>query len=247
MTPAGAERAREVRRAGYRRNRDKEISGAAKYRSENREKINAYARERHASGLAKGTSYYRSQQTPEQRENELAQKRRHYQENRESALAYAAKYREENLETLRERDRGRYGRQKEYFKQYNERNADRIRARRRIWTEANRERIAAKNAEWTQNNLDKHRTHQHNRRAKLKANGGTLSSDICRVLMAAQMGKCACCKSTLDDKYHLDHIVPIARGGANSDDNVQLLCATCNLRKGAKHPVEFMQSQGFLL
>lgn len=33
----------------------------------------------------------------------------------------------------------------------------------------------------------------------------------------------------------------------NADENVQLLCSRCNLSKGAKHPVEFMQSQGYLL
>lgn len=35
--------------------------------------------------------------------------------------------------------------------------------------------------------------------------------------------------------------------GSNTDDNIQLLCKTCNLSKGAKHPIDFMQSKGFLL
>ena len=41
--------------------------------------------------------------------------------------------------------------------------------------------------------------------------------------------------------------MPIALGGKNVDDNVQLLCAACNLSKQAKHPVDFMQQRGFLL
>lgn len=36
-------------------------------------------------------------------------------------------------------------------------------------------------------------------------------------------------------------------GGTNTDDNIQLLNAKCNVSKGAKHPIEFMQKQGFLL
>lgn len=40
--------------------------------------------------------------------------------------------------------------------------------------------------------------------------------------------------------------MPIARGGSNTDDNVQLLCPACNLKKSAKHPVDFMQERGFL-
>lgn len=33
---------------------------------------------------------------------------------------------------------------------------------------------------------------------------------------------------------HVDHIVPLARGGADSEENLQLLCRTCNLHKGAR-------------
>ena len=35
---------------------------------------------------------------------------------------------------------------------------------------------------------------------------------------------------------HVDHIMPLARGGPNTLDNLQLLCARCNLAKGAKVP-----------
>ena len=41
--------------------------------------------------------------------------------------------------------------------------------------------------------------------------------------------------------------MPLALGGKHEDENLQLLCATCNLSKGAKHPIAFMQSKGRLL
>jgi 5-methylcytosine-specific restriction endonuclease McrA len=34
--------------------------------------------------------------------------------------------------------------------------------------------------------------------------------------------------------WHLDHIVPIARGGGHTWENVAVSHATCNIRKGAK-------------
>jgi len=42
-------------------------------------------------------------------------------------------------------------------------------------------------------------------------------------------GLCAECQS--DIHLEFDHIVPVAKGGSNSDSNVQLLCRKCNLAK----------------
>jgi hypothetical protein len=42
-------------------------------------------------------------------------------------------------------------------------------------------------------------------------------------------GRCAECGA--GDYLEFDHIVPVAKGGSNSDSNVQLLCRKCNLKK----------------
>lgn len=42
-------------------------------------------------------------------------------------------------------------------------------------------------------------------------------------------GKCAECGA--NDYLEYDHVIPVARGGSNSDANVQLLCRRCNLKK----------------
>lgn len=44
-------------------------------------------------------------------------------------------------------------------------------------------------------------------------------------------GRCVDCDS--QDKLEFDHVIPIALGGANTERNLQLLCETCNRRKGA--------------
>lgn len=36
------------------------------------------------------------------------------------------------------------------------------------------------------------------------------------------------------ENLHLDHIVALANGGTDDEDNLQTLCGTCNLKKGIK-------------
>ncbi len=42
-------------------------------------------------------------------------------------------------------------------------------------------------------------------------------------------GRCADCGAT--DYLEFDHVIPHAKGGSNSDNNIQLLCRRCNLKK----------------
>lgn len=44
--------------------------------------------------------------------------------------------------------------------------------------------------------------------------------------------KCCSCGST--ENLHIDHIIPVAKGGINSETNVQILCQSCNLKKNAR-------------
>ena len=115
------------------------------------------------------------------------------------------------------------------------------------WRAANREQARAAIAAWAAATPDKLRAYAQNRRARKRERGGKLSPDIAARLLKLQKGKCACCRQKLGDDYHLDHIVPLALGGANTDENMQLLRAVCNLQKSTKHPAEFMRQRGFLL
>ena len=42
----------------------------------------------------------------------------------------------------------------------------------------------------------------------------------------------ACVKCGAKTDLHFDHIIPLAKGGGDHAENIQLLCRTCNLAKG---------------
>jgi len=135
----------------------------------------------------------------------------------------------------------------EYANEWKKANPEKVRLSKKKWADKNPEKDKACRKAWKIANPEKSKIYFNNRRARKLAAGGNLSIDIESKLFNLQRGKCACCKLPLGDDYHLDHIMPLALGGSNTDDNIQLLRAICNLQKHTSHPVDFMQSRGFLL
>ena len=97
---------------------------------------------------------------------------------------------------------------------------------------------------WIKANPERRKAYRNNRRCAV----GSASKQDINAIRVAQRQKCAICKVSLK-KYgeHIDHIIPIASGGTGYPANLQLLCPTCNLRKGAKDPIAYMQEIGMLL
>lgn len=116
------------------------------------------------------------------------------------------------------------------------------------WYSENKARARLNAATFREKNREKVRVYTQNRRAKVRADGAKLSPGLAVRLLGLQKWRCACCRKPLGGgRYHLDHVTPIALGGRNHDRNVQVLCVSCNCSKGAKDPISFMQSRGFLL
>lgn len=166
--------------------------------------------------------------------------------NPEKAKAWTEKYLAKNADKVRAKAASSPER-KEYQKSYAQKNKEVLNARKRAWAESNPEKVALTIKAYYEKNKDDYLARTHKRRQLLRESG-ELSRGIYRRLMSLQRGLCAVCRADLKQTgKHLDHIMPLALGGTNTDDNAQLLCPTCNLTKSAKHPVDFMQQRGYLL
>lgn len=90
-----------------------------------------------------------------------------------------------------------------------------------------------------------------NQRAKRRGSEGTHNYREIDTIFNLQRGRCANCHAKLfksgKKKYHVDHIVAIAKGGSNWPENLQCLCPPCNLSKGAKDPIDWAKKNGRLL
>lgn len=76
---------------------------------------------------------------------------------------------------------------------------------------------------------------------------GRLPKGTVMAIGLSQRWKCVVCRKGIRGNFHVDHITALANGGEHKPQNIQLLCPTCNVRKSAKDPIEFMQSRGYLL
>lgn len=219
------------------RNANKERKSAADqaYREKNAERISERRR-----------AWYQ-----ENKESHLAKTNSRHRQNREKELLQMAAYRAKNPEKIKELRKAAYWRdrslnirkatdwvaanplrRKEYVQQYRTRNIENIRAAGRRYIKENHEHL---------------RFVYKANKAKRRAGGKMPRADAIKSLLSAQKNKCAICRALLRRGFHLDHIMPIALGGANELTNFQCLCPACNLAKSKKHPIDFMQERGFLL
>lgn len=169
----------------------------------------------------------------------------------ECAKSHNKKQKVIHAEDIRERDRQRYWS-----------SADKYRAKTRAWRAHNRQRALENCRKWREANRDKRieymkqwrlenplASHVSNskRRARLLEAGGSYTEQDVIEILHLQKRRCAYCKTKLDGKFHVDHVIPISKGGSNGRNNLQICCPTCNLRKHAKDPTEFAQELGFLI
>lgn len=175
----------------------------------------------------------------------------HYRENREHVCKRVAAWRIGREDHIAQYMVNYSAANKSRISAYKAENRERLAKREAEYKAENRERIAAQKAAYRLANPDKRSADERNRRArKRNAEGRHTADDVARIF-ENQRGLCANCHAKLfksgKQKFHVDHIVPLARGGSNWPDNLQCLCPSCNMAKKAKDPFQWANENGRLL
>jgi hypothetical protein len=158
--------------------------------------------------------------------------------NREKLSVYLKNYRAQNLERIKELDKQWRLRNSEYKKikdaEWAKNNLDKVREASRRYRQNNPEKAKESSRKYQKRNPEIARAIAHRRRARIaELQVYKLPPKSIRRLMNRD---CAYCGKK---SKHLDHVIPISRGGYTGLGNLIQSCASCNLSKNSLLVVEW--------
>lgn len=171
----------------------------------------------------------------------LSEKAKEYRsKNREKIIASAKAYQEKNSQKILAKKKQSY-----------EENKLLVNAKSRKYYLENKEKICEQKKIYRSQNKELVINHNRNARARKRRADGRHTLNEVLAIFDAQRGLCANCETKLfrsgKQKFHVDHIMPLALGGSNWHSNLQCLCKSCNLSKNAKDPIGWAQENGRLI
>jgi len=172
---------------------------------------------------------------------------------KEAANARAIKYRQAHPDRVREGNRAwsqaNRERRQEYNHKYNLEHQDDLKKYKReyhqankhvhkAYYQANKEMYSARTKRWRHENPERNRELANMRFHRQRTNG-PIDKDISLSRIRERcFDVCGICGigEMLGDKWSIDHIIPVSKGGPHTWNNVQLAHLSCNVRKNATMP-----------
>lgn len=186
-----------------------------------RDCFRAKEREAYAKNIEIGRARLRGKRRKNP-EGTKAQGRRTYLRHRETLIAAVTAYKRAHPEWNRA--------QAQKWARANPEKAKAIgRKRREKFPEKCRESVRR----WVREHPEQVKALSARRRCRVEA-AGKLSASTVRDLYLESGGRCAWCGTSVHSGrrgWHLDHIVPVSKGGTNARRNLAVTCPTCNPRK----------------
>ena len=178
------------------------------------------------------------------------QKRGYCQVNAEKIAEYRQAYYQANREVATER-----------MKAYYQANREVATERMKAYYQANSEKIAQQKKDYYQSNIGKMieltkayrqtqkgkavRKNSDHKRRSITRQGDVTTQQLLELEQSAKV--CYWCGVSLKGKkIHIDHYIPLSKGGEHTLSNLVVSCAKCNISKSSKDPLKFAQSVGKL-
>jgi len=196
---------------------------------------------------------YRATHKDERRVRDAA----YYQENRKTIRAKQAVYRVDHEKEIADYEASRKGQRGDYTGAYYLANREHILARKAAYDAAHKEEAAAYRASRKEDDaayaiayraahLPEHAARASLRRAVIAGTmiGITLAQkaeidEIYRRAKEDPKVRCYLCDKLIKmGDRHVDHILPVIKGGPTKPSNLAITCSGCNRSKGGKHPNE---------
>lgn len=171
--------------------------------------------------------------------------------NKDEISKYKKQYRKKNIEELKLKD-----------KLYYQLNKIKISDKQKTYRENHKEVIVKKQKEYRRVNKNEYSKYKKNyyktpmgvavstnarhKRRSITKNGDVTNNQLLDLKKNATI--CYWCNVSLKKvKTHIDHYIPLSKGGEHTLSNLVVSCKECNATKQAKDPLEFANSIGKLL
>ena len=177
------------------------------------------------------------------KEEKLESARMYRNKNKNKISICNKKYRKSNIEKVRKINREYYLNSKDKRIEYKKNNKNRIEEKRKEYYKNNKDKIKKYNK--SEKGKAALLNSKHKRRAITK-NGDVTTQQLLDLEQNAKV--CYWCNCSLKKvKVHLDHYIPLSKGGLHTLSNLVVSCQKCNCSKNAKDPIEFANKLGRLL
>ena len=202
-----------------------DVESARIYRANNREKVRAS----------------KKKWAQENKQSKALSDQKYREANKESVKIRNAQWRLENTDILKEKSKAYRLKHKNEKNQkdaaYAKANPEVNRRASAKYRMNNPEKAKLSAKKWRQNNPEFGRAKSQKRRRRLESDNYLITKKEMRNLYKQP---CLYCGAPSE---HIDHIVPLSRGGKHSIGNLTGACASCNLSKGSKFITEWKKGK----